>query len=163
MPIYEYQTEDGRIYEHICKYEDRPEALKMSDGSIAYRKDVVLIAKTNHSWGDSQWGQYDPDLGCVIQNHAHREKVMKEKGVRPVEDFGGVDRVIESYASYREKVKDWAADRDSHLDNFKECIIKHDVVRDDGTIDDVASARAHDEWMPIKAIESGQFDHLDPI
>ena len=49
------------------------------------------------SWTGSYAGYFDRGLGCYVESYHHRQKLMKEKGLRPVSSSeldAGVDATI---------------------------------------------------------------------
>lgn len=63
-------------------------------GSEAVRM-VSMPARTGNRWGDSN-AYFDRGLGCVVQNHTHREQLMKAKGLTPLSDYasGTVENAV---------------------------------------------------------------------
>jgi hypothetical protein len=48
---------------------------------------VSVPAKTALSWGDTPWaGRRDRGLNMVFRDKAHRDQVMKQRGLRQLED-----------------------------------------------------------------------------
>lgn len=43
-----------------------------------------LFAKTSRRWGDGQ-SYFDRGLGCEVKNSMHREAIMKERGLVPLD------------------------------------------------------------------------------
>jgi hypothetical protein len=53
-----------------------------------------MPSKTAWAWGDTQWdGFHDRGLNVTLRDKAHRESIMKQRGLRQVED-GEVEREI---------------------------------------------------------------------
>lgn len=83
------------IYDYICKSCSKPQQLicdfDEADNQVCeicenpMDRQVSLWAHTPARWGDSH-GYFDRGLGMYIENSVHREKVMKEKGLRPVSE-----------------------------------------------------------------------------
>jgi len=83
MPIYDYDCKHCNIYlEIFCEIEE-------ADSQICERcsrplsKRISVFANTPRRWGDSH-GYFDRGLGCYVANSMERERIMKEKGLRPV-------------------------------------------------------------------------------
>jgi hypothetical protein len=57
-------------------------------------------ARTASRWGDTNGG-YDVDLGCVVENSTHRDRILKERNMAHASDFGGARGVNE----HNEKVR----------------------------------------------------------
>jgi putative FmdB family regulatory protein len=83
MPIYDYLCKPcDRPQQVICDFEEADEQIcEICDGPID--RQVSLWAFTPARWGDTH-GYFDRGLGMYIENSMHREKVMKEKNLRPV-------------------------------------------------------------------------------
>tara|TARA_R100000654_G_scaffold16146_1_gene34040 strand:- start:3881 stop:4174 length:294 start_codon:yes stop_codon:yes gene_type:complete len=48
---------------------------------------VTMPAKTAWQWGDTKWdGFRDRGLGITYRDKAHRDSVMKERNLRPLQD-----------------------------------------------------------------------------
>lgn len=46
-----------------------------------------LVSKTALRWGDTQWdGKHDRGLGVTLRDRNHRDQLMQERGLRPLED-----------------------------------------------------------------------------
>ena len=59
---------------------DEPVPCKTCKGET--RRGVALIASTPSGWGDSTWsGRFDKGLGITLRSKAHRDQVMKERGL----------------------------------------------------------------------------------
>jgi hypothetical protein len=121
MPLYEYQgVETGRSFEMICSYKDRPE--KMFDPATGEEFRLKLSAphfsKSNlNSWADglSHKTYYDPKLGQTIYGEAHKEQVLKARGLVRESDLpkGFIEAKMEDTLRAQEQ-----ADRES--DQFVE-------------------------------------------
>lgn len=83
MPIYDYRcTECNLDQQHICDFDEADDMVcEVCEGKLL--RGISLFAKTVNRWGDSN-GYFDRGLGMYIENSMHREKVMKEKNLRPV-------------------------------------------------------------------------------
>ena len=83
MPIYDYYCKPcDKPQQIICDWEEADEQIcEVCDQEV--ERQISLWANTPARWGDSH-GYFDRGLGMYIENSMHREKVMKEKGLRPV-------------------------------------------------------------------------------
>ena len=83
MPIYDYRcTKCNLDQQHICDFDEADDMVcEVCEGKLL--RGISLFAKTVNRWGDTN-GYFDRGLGMHIENSMHREKVMKEKGLRPV-------------------------------------------------------------------------------
>ena len=83
MPIYDYLYKPCDYYQQImCDFDEvDDQACAICEGELD--RQISLWANTPARWGDSH-GYFDRGLGMYIENSMHREKVMKEKNLRPV-------------------------------------------------------------------------------
>jgi hypothetical protein len=87
MPLYEFVgVETGRSFEMICSYKDRPEKMFDPDTGEEFRLKLTApnFSKSNlNSWADglSHKTYYDPKLGQTIFGEAHKEQVLKARGL----------------------------------------------------------------------------------
>mgnify|MGYP003151538156 FL=1 len=105
MPLYDFACND-------CEYEDEffrsfneeepPQCDKC--GATMYQK-ISLWANTPGRWGDSH-GYFDRGLGTYVNNFAHRDKLMKEKGVQPVSNQDMEEYSHDVYAENKQHHKD---------------------------------------------------------
>ena len=90
MPIYDYYCEPCNLNIQIfCEIEER------HDQTCEKCKDflnqmVSVFANTPGRWGESH-GYFDRGLGCYVANSMERDKIMKEKNLRPVSQNELVD------------------------------------------------------------------------
>ena len=103
MPLYEYRCIDcGASQERICSFEQRDESPLCSCGQTTHRT-VTAPARTASQWGDSFWdGRKDRGLRTTLVSKKHREAVMRQRGLRQVED-GEVERHIKDIQADHEK------------------------------------------------------------
>jgi len=99
-------------------------------------------AKTSGRWGDGH-SAYDAGLGMVIENSMHREKVLKEKGLVPIEDLGSHWEDDRAETIKRQHEKDVKFDS-----TYQENLNKHGG--------DAIEAMA--ETLPASDIVAGKFD-----
>lgn len=100
------KTEES--FEELFKAGKAPDFLYSSDGRIA-KKDVSLIAKTAGYWGNggNLNGTFDPGLGQFIEGSAHRDRVMKERGLVALSDVGNINTARDAYEKKKEKNEYW--------------------------------------------------------
>jgi putative FmdB family regulatory protein len=102
MPLYEYACKDGHLSTDLRKYEDRDAVSNCRCGHPLSRL-VSAPAKTAWSWGDSKWdGYHDRGLNMTLRDQKHREQVMRQRGLREVND-GEVENEIRRATSEHEK------------------------------------------------------------
>jgi len=107
MPIYDIECTDCKSTAEVwCDYEDLERERCLScDGPM---KQVITGFSRHGSWSSQYAGYYDRGLGCYIESYHHREKVMKEKGVRPVEGRElelGIDQTVSDFKAHDEQMK----------------------------------------------------------
>ena len=90
MPLHNYKcTECNLIFEHLWFFGDSTDGYQPSNteceacGATANACGGELFARTVGRWGDSL-SYYDRGLGCTVKSPAHRDRLMAEKGVKPV-------------------------------------------------------------------------------
>jgi hypothetical protein len=108
MPLYEYRCGAGHYVEDLRSYSARldPFVCHCGRGSTIT---VSLPARMSYSWGDTRWdGFYDRALGVTYRDRAHREQVMRERGLRNLED-GEVEA----------EQRRLSAEADTHDENMK--------------------------------------------
>jgi len=98
MPLYDFKCNKcNRITEVFQGFNDEaPYCCKKK-----MMQCVTLWAHTPARWGDSH-EYFDIGLGKTIRNASHKDKVMKEMGVRPVSDNEIAD---EQQSIYSEKIQ----------------------------------------------------------
>lgn len=105
MPLYEYRCIDrgcGDVQERIRAFEQRDTAPLCPCGQTTHRT-VTAPARTASQWGDSFWdGRRDRGLRTTLVSKKHREAVMKQRGLRQLED-GEVERHIKDIQADHEK------------------------------------------------------------
>jgi len=87
MPIYEYKCRSGHLITELRKYESRLDTVVC--GKCGQHAGIVVSmpAKTAWSWGDTKWdGYHDRGLNMTLRDKNHRERVMKAKGLRELQD-----------------------------------------------------------------------------
>ena len=83
MPIYDYRCQPcNRDVQVFCDFEERDgQRCGKCDSSLDQM--VSVFASTPARWGDSH-GYFDRGLGCHVANSMERERIMKERNLRPV-------------------------------------------------------------------------------
>ena len=89
MPLVDYECTDcPHVIEDVVYLQSEEQAAQLDcpacDG-VALKK-FPLIARTAHSWGDTN-SYFDRGLGTVVRNRQHRERLCKEKGLVPLDDM----------------------------------------------------------------------------
>lgn len=81
MPVYEFKCDpcNSRV-DRLLPMEHGVQSCPSCDTEM--KKMVTMPAFTPGHWGDSK-GWFDRGLGMHINNFAHRDRVMKQKGLRP--------------------------------------------------------------------------------
>ena len=104
MPLYDYECNDCEHSEEFFMdfYDESPQCSKC--GATMYQK-ISLWANTPGRWGDSH-GYFDRGLGTYVNNFAHRDKLMKEKGVQPVSNQDMEEYSHDVYAENKQHHKD---------------------------------------------------------
>lgn len=103
MPLYEYKCSTcGSRTETIRSFTRRDELPSCACRGAMLRC-VSAPSKTPWSWGDTSFdGFRDRGLGTTIVSKKHRELLMKQKGLREVED-GEVEAEIRTVTAAAEK------------------------------------------------------------
>ena len=118
MPLYEYIGNDtGRSYEMICAFKDRPE--KVYDPETGEEFKLKLSAahfsKANlNDWADGLGHKcyYDPKLGTTILGEAHKNKVLKARGLVRERDLPkGFFEAQQEATLEKQKVSDEESDK----------------------------------------------------
>ena len=97
MPVFAYRCRGcGARDEQLL---DEPaDELPCDCGASLYR--VLVQTFSRHgSWSGTYSGYYDRGLGMYIEDYHHREKVMKDKGLRPAPDLRADDEQIDKLVS----------------------------------------------------------------
>ena len=90
MPLYEYRCPVcGHQQEALRSYETRDRPSPICNGCRSYDQGMTRLvsspAFTPSAWGDSKWsGRFDKGLGVTLRDKAHRDSIMKQRGL--VED-----------------------------------------------------------------------------
>lgn len=94
MPVYEYGcTKCNLVTEQLHKHAERPAEIECPCGYEA-KLLVSAPARTAWAWGDTKWdGYHDRGLNITLRDQKHRERVMKQRGLREVQE-GEVEREI---------------------------------------------------------------------
>jgi len=106
MPLYEYRCTSeacGATQERLRPFAER-DAVPLCLCGQTTKRTVTAAARTASQWGDSFWdGRRDRGLRTTLVSKKHRDAVMKQRGLRQLED-GEVER----------HVKEVQADHDKH-------------------------------------------------
>lgn len=124
MPLREYTCDQGHITEELFfRGEKHPDTMACAHCENKATLIMSAMAKTAGRWGDSLGGvngHYDAGLGCTYQNHQEKDRILRERGLVPLEDLGGdqfFDSVVDAQvqadakmdadiATYKQAVKD---------------------------------------------------------
>jgi len=112
MPLYEYHCDvKGHRIEVIRRYEERG----LCPCGCGARRIISAPAKTALRWGDTEWsGRYDRGLGTTIRDRRHREALMRQRGLRQLED-GEIDAQISSRQKEVDDHEDTMKSYNKHL------------------------------------------------
>lgn len=117
--MYEFLCDDGHWTEWLCKVAERPDVVVCEEcGSPSWRQ-LSLCSKTPGKWGDSA-SYFSPSLGCEVRNSAHRDKILKQRGLVAESDMpkGFIDDKIQ-------KQVDETAQHEKNVSSFKDNLKKH--------------------------------------
>lgn len=86
MPLYTRVCPDcGHRFDVMRSIATRNDPVDCTLCSAPTNRGVEMPAYTPSGWGDSKWaGRFDKGLGITLRDKAHRDRVMKERGL--VED-----------------------------------------------------------------------------
>tara|TARA_R100001594_G_scaffold149831_1_gene208793 strand:+ start:2553 stop:3026 length:474 start_codon:yes stop_codon:yes gene_type:complete len=107
MPIYDYSCTPCNLHLQIWCEIDEMYDQKCENCNSPLQKMVSMFAKTPNRWGDSN-GYFDRGLGCYVANSMERERIMKEKNLRPVSQEELDDLQHEEKVSHDKHEKDVA-------------------------------------------------------
>lgn len=94
MPLYEYRCRSGHLITMLRNYQSRLDEVICATCSQPAGIVVSMPARTSWSWGDTKWdGYHDRGLNVTLRDQKHRERVMKQRGLRELQD-GEVEREI---------------------------------------------------------------------
>lgn len=107
MPIYSVKcTACSQASEVWCSYEElQTEKCSQCNGELSQQ--LTPFAK-HGSWSAEYAGYYDRGLGCYVESYHHRKKLMKEKGLRPVDHKeldDGIDKSISDTQKHDKIIK----------------------------------------------------------
>tara|TARA_R100000664_G_C2755140_1_gene142800 strand:- start:518 stop:862 length:345 start_codon:yes stop_codon:yes gene_type:complete len=106
MPLYEVKcTSCHALDEVLCEFEDLERITCVICDSQVLRR-TTMFAR-HGSWSGSYSGYYDRGLGCYVESYQHREKLMKERGLRPVssqELEEGVDKTVNDFRNHDKQI-----------------------------------------------------------
>lgn len=139
MPIYDYHCQPCKLdIQVFCDVEDR-EGQRCENCKKFLSQMVSVFANTPARWGDSH-GYFDRGLGCYVANSMERDRIMKEKNLRPV--------------SQTELLDSQNATHDEHLQHEKEVATFSAAMTKTG---DVTEAIA--QTFPIDNLPSPESTH----
>lgn len=86
MPLYDAECATcGAVTEYLRPYTRRADTPPCGACGASTAPKVSLPAFTPSGWGDSKWaGRHDKGLGVTLRDKAHRDRIMRERGL--VED-----------------------------------------------------------------------------
>jgi putative FmdB family regulatory protein len=93
MPLYPYTCTHGHRSEELAKVDQAPASMPCPHCGAEARRQVTTPYRTPFQWGPSA-GYFDRGLGTYVEDHAHRRRLMAERGLRPVE-ADEVDRTFD--------------------------------------------------------------------
>lgn len=104
VPLFAFKCVDpecAHVTEELFKADgERPVEWGCEECGDAAALIPSVPARTVNRWGDTNGG-YDVDLGCVVENSTHRDRIMKARNIAHASDFGGMRGVNE----HNEKVR----------------------------------------------------------
>ena len=105
MPVYDFRCKAcGHTDEYVKSFND-DEVPDCDVCDTPMTQLVSLWAKTPGSWGDTN-GYFYRGLGCYVKNFSPRDKLMKEKGLRPVSDQELDESQHAVYSEHKQHLKD---------------------------------------------------------
>lgn len=90
MPLFDYRIDGtGELVEQLfLSGETIPDVIESSQGRIARRIVVPLIARVNWDGDVRQRSYYNRGLGCVVEGDAHARQIARSRGLVPWVDLG---------------------------------------------------------------------------
>ena len=109
MPIHYYKCEHGHRFDYLWFFSDTEDGKKPTEiiceepncSAKAYPCGGEIFARTVGNWGDSL-SYYDRGLGRTIKNHAHKEQVMKELNVEPINSVMQEENIHKKITEHQE-------------------------------------------------------------
>lgn len=91
MPMYEYECPVCSMRTEVIRPYEKRDLSPLCPGCMSCDQGmdrlVSVPAKTAFAWGDTPWaGRRDRGLNMVFRDKAHRDQVMKQRGLRQLED-----------------------------------------------------------------------------
>jgi putative FmdB family regulatory protein len=83
MPIYDYHCQPCNINIQVFCDVDERNSQRCEKCKKFLSQMVSVFANTPARWGDSH-GYFDRGLGCYVANSMERDRIMKERNLRPV-------------------------------------------------------------------------------
>ena len=105
MPIYDYTCRTCNITSEEFMTFDEEDNVKCESCGVQMKRCVTLWANTPSRWGDSH-GYFDRGLGTYVKSNVHRDKIMKERNIRPVSEQEIDEAQHESYSTHKQHEKD---------------------------------------------------------
>ena len=109
MPAYDYCCKNCLAIEEFIVSVEKIDDIQICEHCGFPLERLIPVPKRHGSWSGVYSGYYDRGLGCYIEDYHHREKVMAEKGVRPLEASehtnNQVDDCINGAQRHNEAVK----------------------------------------------------------
>ena len=105
MPIYDYHCQPCKLdIQVFCDIEER-EGQRCEKCKRFLSQMVSVFANTPARWGDSH-GYFDRGLGCYVANSMERDRIMKEKNLRPVSQTELLDSQNATHDEHAQHEKD---------------------------------------------------------
>lgn len=133
MPLFDYLCREGHLEEHLFMGgEDAPEfvpcrsCIKHGPKGNWAKKQVPLISRTAHRWGDTN-GHYSHNLGAYVNNSQERDRILKEKklvDLRDLDQHYFEDRLEQECQEHIEHKKTM----DEYKENLATCATKEDAI-----------------------------------
>ena len=118
MPVYDYKCNTCHVTEEHYMSFDENQTVNCETCGLKMKRVVTLWANTPSRWGDSH-GYYDRGLGTYVKSNMHRDKIMKERNIRPVSEQEIDEAQHESYTSHIQHEKN-VAKFQSEIDKHKD-------------------------------------------
>lgn len=157
--MYDFEVLDGdglptgEVFEELVRHD--VVRLIASDGTLARRKEVQIIAATPTLWGDSH-AHYDAALGQVVSSSKQIDAICKAKGLTPVSDLapGTAERMIQRQIDHHrhyEKV-------DRRFDELADKYGMYENIDPSVGVNIKAAERVWAEHCPPSEVAAGTWD-----
>ncbi len=144
MPLADYICSPCRLVQEELVKRPIPQYVPCEKcGQHAYKRPPV-IARTDHSWGDSN-GYYDRTLKTYVNNRQERERIMEAKGLVASEDVGKY-----FFEDSMEKSDAYNAKLDKHADEMFDAFSKCKSIKD--------QERAWEKLVPAEKVFNGTYE-----